>query len=105
VKIFESDPEIGGLLRTGIPEFRLPEELVDREIDRILDLGIEVETDHHIDRRSLLELARDHDAVLVATGQQLRSRRRAGRHRPAVATRTATWNEWHGRRGTGNRFP
>jgi 2-oxoacid:acceptor oxidoreductase gamma subunit (pyruvate/2-ketoisovalerate family) len=71
VKIFESDPEIGGLLRTGIPEFRLPEELVDREIDRILDLGIEVETDHHIDRRSLLELARDHDAVLVATGQQL----------------------------------
>ncbi len=71
VKIIESAPEIGGLLRTGIPEFRLPEELVDREIERILDLGIEVETDQHINRQSLLELARNHDAVLVATGQQL----------------------------------
>ncbi len=71
VKVFESGPEIGGLLRTGIPEFRLPEDLVAREIDRILSLGVDVETDHQIDRQALLNLARDHDAVLVATGQQL----------------------------------
>ena len=70
VKVFESGPEIGGLLRTGIPDFRLPEDVIDREINRILDLGIEVETDHSIDRQTLLELARDHDAVLVATGMQ-----------------------------------
>ena len=71
VKVFESGPEIGGLLKTGIPEFRLPDDLVAREIDRILSLGIEVETNHRIDRQSLLDLARDHDAVLVATGQQV----------------------------------
>jgi len=70
VKVFESGPEIGGLLTTGIPEFRLPDDLVAREIDRILSLGLEVETNHRIDRQSLLDLARDHDAVLVATGQQ-----------------------------------
>ena len=70
VRIFESGGKIGGLLRTGIPDFRLPEELVDREIDRILGLGVEVETEHRIDRQSLLDLARDYDAVLVATGQQ-----------------------------------
>ncbi len=70
VKVFESGPEIGGLLRTGIPEFRLPEEAVAREIDRILDLGVAVKTSHAIDRQALLDLARDHDAVLVATGQQ-----------------------------------
>ena len=70
VKVFESGPEIGGLLRTGIPEFRLPEKAVAREIDRILGLGIDVETDHRIDRQALLDLAQDHDAVLVATGQQ-----------------------------------
>jgi len=70
VKVFESGSEVGGLLRTGIPEFRLPEDLVAREIDRILGLGIDVETNHRIDRQSLLDLARDHDAVLVATGQQ-----------------------------------
>ncbi len=76
VKVFESGPEIGGLLRTGIPEFRLPDDVVSKEIDRIIDLGVTVETDHRIDRASLLELAGDHDAVLVATGlQELRDLR------------------------------
>ena len=70
VNVFESGPEIGGLLRTGIPEFRLPDDVVSREINRILDLGVAVETDHAIDRQTLLDLAREHDAVLVATGQQ-----------------------------------
>ena len=70
VKVFESGPEIGGLLRTGIPEFRLPDDVVSNEIDRILGLGVEVETNHPIDRQTLLDLARNNDAVLVATGQQ-----------------------------------
>jgi NADPH-dependent glutamate synthase beta subunit-like oxidoreductase len=70
VHVFESGPEIGGLLRSGIPDFRLPEDAVSREIDRILGLGVSVETDHRIDRQALLDLAQDHDAVLVATGLQ-----------------------------------
>lgn len=70
VKVFESGPEIGGLLRTGIPDFRLPEDVVSREIDRILDLGVRVATNHEINRQALLDLAQDHDAVLVATGLQ-----------------------------------
>jgi 2-oxoacid:acceptor oxidoreductase gamma subunit (pyruvate/2-ketoisovalerate family) len=70
VRVFESGPEIGGLLRSGIPDFRIPEDVASREIDRILDLGVDVETDHSIDRQGLLELARNQDAVLVATGQQ-----------------------------------
>ena len=70
VTVYESGNEIGGLLRTGIPEFRLPEDIVDKEINRILDLGVEVETHHKVDRQALLDLARDHDGVLVATGQQ-----------------------------------
>jgi 2-oxoacid:acceptor oxidoreductase gamma subunit (pyruvate/2-ketoisovalerate family) len=70
VKVFESGAEIGGLLRSGIPDFRLPDDVVTREVDRILNLGVEVETDHRVDRQALLDLARDHDAVLVATGQQ-----------------------------------
>ena len=70
VKVFESGPEVGGLLRTGIPEFRLPDDVVSNEINRILSLGVEVETNHPIDRQSILDLARDNDAVLVATGQQ-----------------------------------
>ncbi len=70
VTVFESGPEVGGLLRTGIPGFRLPEDVVAREIGRILSLGVDVVTDKRVDRQALLDLARDHDAVLVATGLQ-----------------------------------
>ena len=70
VTVYESGNEIGGLLRTGIPEFRLPEDIVDKEINRVLGLGVEVETNHRIDRQALLDLARNHDGVLVATGLQ-----------------------------------
>jgi 2-oxoacid:acceptor oxidoreductase gamma subunit (pyruvate/2-ketoisovalerate family) len=80
VTVFESAAEIGGLLVTGIPEFRLPEEVVAREIERILGLGVEVETNHRIDRPGLLELARRHDAVLVATGLQEHRDLRLGLH-------------------------
>ena len=59
VHVFESAPEIGGLLRSGIPEFRLPDDVVTREIDRIVNLGIEVETDHPIDRQRLFDLAKN----------------------------------------------
>lgn len=70
VTVHEAGGELGGLLRTGIPEFRLPAGVVDREIDRILALGVQTRTGYRIGRPQLLELARQFDAVLVATGLQ-----------------------------------
>lgn len=78
VKVFESAPELGGLLTAGIPEFRLPEDVVAREIRRILDLGVNTETNRNIDRAALLYLARRYDAVLVATGLQKQRELRLG---------------------------
>jgi 2-oxoacid:acceptor oxidoreductase gamma subunit (pyruvate/2-ketoisovalerate family) len=76
VTLYEAGSELGGLLRTGIPEFRLPAAVLDRELDRVLDLGVEAVTGVFINRERLLELARNHDAVLVATGlQELRALR------------------------------
>ncbi len=74
VKIVEAGEELGGLLRTGIPGYRLPAEVLDRELQRIRQVGVTAETGRRIDRQGLLDLARGHDAVLVATGlQELRS--------------------------------
>ena len=74
VTVYEGGPAAGGLLRSGIPEFRLPERVVDMEIGRITALGVEIKTDQPVDRSELFELARVHDALLVATGlQELRS--------------------------------
>ncbi|UCG76629.1 MAG: 2-oxoacid:acceptor oxidoreductase family protein [Gemmatimonadota bacterium] len=76
VTVHEAGPQIGGLLRTGIPRFRLPEDVLDREVGRVLGLGVRMVTDHPIDRAGLLELSREFDAVLVATGlQELRGLR------------------------------
>jgi 2-oxoacid:acceptor oxidoreductase gamma subunit (pyruvate/2-ketoisovalerate family) len=76
VTVYEGAPEVGGLLRNGIPDFRLPGKVLNREIDRITDLGVQVVTDHRVDRNRLMELARAYDAVLVATGlQELRDLR------------------------------
>ena len=76
VTLYEAGSHLGGLLRTGIPEFRLPADVLDREIDRILDLGVEVVTGVFVNRERLLTIASNNDAVLVATGlQELRALR------------------------------
>ena len=41
ITLFESMPKLGGMLRLGIPDYRLPQDILDKEIDNILDLGIE----------------------------------------------------------------
>lgn len=46
VKIVEALPVLGGMLRVGIPAFRLPREVLEREIDAIRHLGVEMETGH-----------------------------------------------------------
>jgi len=70
VTIFESGSELGGLMRTGIPAYRLPREALDRDIDRILELGIETVFNTHIDHERLQQLTHEYDAVLAATGLQ-----------------------------------
>lgn len=72
--IFEGGDELGGLLRTGIPAYRMPPEVLDSEIDYIVQHGVKVQTRCFIDRTRLLELSREYEAIFVATGlQQIRS--------------------------------
>lgn len=67
VTVFEALAEAGGLLRYGIPGYRLPNEIVDRDIAVIEQAGVEICTDTRIDApESLLE--KGYNAVFVATG-------------------------------------
>jgi len=70
VTVFEAGSELGGLMRTGIPSYRLPREALDHDIERILGLGVKTEFDSRIDHRRLLQLTQEFDAVLAATGLQ-----------------------------------
>ena len=67
VTVFESLPEAGGLLRYGIPEYRLPNEVVNQEIAAICNQGVKIKTGSRIAAPAKL-LEKGFTAVLVASG-------------------------------------
>lgn len=66
VTVFEKNEKAGGQCRYGIPSYRLPDDLLDREIANILEIGIELKTNS--DCQNLEELKQQYDAVLVSIG-------------------------------------
>ncbi|USD67682.1 formate dehydrogenase subunit alpha [Vibrio sp. SCSIO 43136] len=69
VKVFEMMPKAGGWLRYGIPEYRLPKAMLDREIELMCRGGMEIQTDFKLGRDGeLSQLRNDFDAVVVAVG-------------------------------------
>jgi 2-oxoacid:acceptor oxidoreductase gamma subunit (pyruvate/2-ketoisovalerate family) len=70
VDLYERDAELGGLMRTGIPAYRLPPEVLDREIAEIVRDGVRVMTGAQVGPNELAAMARECAAVFVATGLQ-----------------------------------
>jgi len=69
VTIFEALPEPGGMLRVGIPEYRLPKEILRQEVGNIQKLGVEIKTGVQVGKDTTLErLKKDYDAIFVAAG-------------------------------------
>ncbi len=66
VTVFEALPVAGGMMRVGIPEYRMPYDLVQKEIDEIISRGVELKLNHRVDDATgLLE---NYHAVFVAAG-------------------------------------
>ena len=68
VTVFESTHAFGGVIKYGVPEFRLPKETVSRELTALHDLGIDFEPNAKISEESINEIAKEFDAVFVGTG-------------------------------------
>ena len=67
--IFEKQPKLGGMLRYGIPNYRLPRERLQEDIDVILSTGVEVHTNVSIgEQMSVADLRQEYDAVYIAIG-------------------------------------
>ena len=72
VTIYEKHDKLGGLLTHGIPEFRLPREVVEKTIEKILNLGVEAKLNQELGRDFEIEdLAKKYDAVFVAIGANI----------------------------------
>jgi hypothetical protein len=67
VVIFEALPEPGGMMRVGIPQARLPRDVLNQEIDNVRNLGVEIRTNFRIDSLDHL-FEQGYQAILVATG-------------------------------------
>lgn len=74
VTLFEAFHKLGGVLRYGIPEFRLPNDIIDKEIETLKTMGVEIKTNFVVGRtRKLTDLVEKdgYDAVFVGTGAGL----------------------------------
>jgi glutamate synthase (NADPH) small chain len=74
VTVFEAFHKLGGVLRYGIPEFRLPNDIIDKEIETLKAMGVEIETNFVVGRtRKLIDLIKKdgYDAIFLGTGAGL----------------------------------
>lgn len=70
VTVLEAEDEPGGLLRWGIPQYRLPQHVLERDLERILSLGVQVHTSIRVDANDIPELRKTYEAVFIAVGAQ-----------------------------------
>ncbi len=69
VTIFEAFAKAGGMLRYGIPDYRLPQDVLDKEVQRLVDAGVELKTNCAVGRDiSFEDIQKDFDAVFVGIG-------------------------------------
>jgi dihydropyrimidine dehydrogenase (NAD+) subunit PreT len=68
-EIYDERKEAGGYLRYGIPEYRLPNSVVESEVKRIAELGVQFHLGHKINQAKLNDLKAHFDAVILAIGQ------------------------------------
>ena len=69
VTVFEALPKLGGMMAVGIPEFRLPRDILDKETDIIKKLGVEIRLNTRVGRDvKLCDLQKDYNAVFIAVG-------------------------------------
>jgi len=69
VTVFEAFPKAGGMLRYGIPDYRLPQAVLDAEIKRIADMGVEIKINTSVGNDiPYVDVQNNYDAVFVALG-------------------------------------
>jgi NADPH-dependent glutamate synthase beta subunit-like oxidoreductase len=74
VEIHDASPEPGGMMRYGIPAYRLPREVLAAELKRITDLGVSITCNHRVEDLAAERAEGNFDAVFVAVGAHLSKR-------------------------------
>jgi NADPH-dependent glutamate synthase beta subunit-like oxidoreductase/glutamate synthase domain-containing protein 3/NAD-dependent dihydropyrimidine dehydrogenase PreA subunit len=70
VDLYEASPKIGGKLEMCIPRERLPKKILDKELARFAEIGVNVQTCVKVDKKKFENIYKDHDLVIIAVGAQ-----------------------------------
>jgi formate dehydrogenase (NADP+) beta subunit len=71
VEVYDAGKHPGGLLWTGIPDYRLPKEILDAEVDRLVKMGVKIRLNYKVEDLLTEKQAGDFDAVYLAVGAQV----------------------------------
>jgi 2-oxoacid:acceptor oxidoreductase delta subunit (pyruvate/2-ketoisovalerate family) len=74
VRLVDSSPQLGGMMRYGIPAYRLPRDVLDAEIARVVDMGVEVLLDYKVEDIEVERESGRFGAIFLAVGAQLGKR-------------------------------
>jgi 2-oxoacid:acceptor oxidoreductase delta subunit (pyruvate/2-ketoisovalerate family) len=74
VRLVDSSAQLGGMMRYGIPAYRLPREVLDAEIARVIAMGVEVMLNHNVEDIEVERESGRFDAIFLAVGAQLGKR-------------------------------
>jgi 2-oxoacid:acceptor oxidoreductase delta subunit (pyruvate/2-ketoisovalerate family) len=74
VRLVDSSAQLGGMMRYGIPAYRLPRAVLDAEIARVIDMGVEVVLNHNVEDIEVERESGGFDAIFLAVGAQLGKR-------------------------------
>jgi NADPH-dependent glutamate synthase beta subunit-like oxidoreductase len=75
-EVFEQRAQLGGMMRYGIPRYRLPNEYLDYDIDAVLKTGVKVNLNTSIDAEGLKKIREEYDAVYISIGAHLANKMR-----------------------------
>jgi NADPH-dependent glutamate synthase beta subunit-like oxidoreductase/glutamate synthase domain-containing protein 3/NAD-dependent dihydropyrimidine dehydrogenase PreA subunit len=70
VDLYEASPKIGGKIEMCIPRERLPKKILDKELARFAEIGVNVQTRATVDKKKFESIYKNHDVVVIAVGAQ-----------------------------------
>ncbi len=71
IDVYEAAPKAGGWLRYGIPEYRLPNDILQKEVDNVVEMGVQIHFNTRLgDNLKYEEIQKKYDAVVLAIGSQ-----------------------------------
>jgi formate dehydrogenase beta subunit len=84
VTVYEALPVLGGEVAVGVPEYRMPIDKYNKDIEAVKDLGVKFLVNSPVDDKMMREFEKEYDAILVASGTRISKKIRCNNERPEM---------------------